>query len=102
MALTDREAKVLHEIRDWERNLQEFMPNDFQLTYEKYLHHSFSLLPERVQRQFFSVIDSWLFHLHSIIQGSQLQLDAKERIISAGRIFQRDIEKIEDLKKLSI
>ncbi|MFL6556352.1 MAG: EcsC family protein, partial [Bacillus sp. (in: firmicutes)] len=102
MPLTDREAKVLNEIRDWERNLLGFIPNDFQLTYEKYLQHSFSLLPERVQRQFFSVIDTWLFHLHSIIQGSQLQMDAKERILSSGRIFQKDIEKIEDLKKLSI
>ena len=102
MPLTDREAKVLNEIRDWEKSLQEFVPNDFQLTYEKYLHHSFSLLPEKVQRQFFSVIDSWLFHLHSMIQGSQLQMDAKERILSSGRIFQKDLEKIEDLKKLSI
>ncbi|MFP5114527.1 EcsC family protein [Bacillaceae bacterium C204] len=102
MPLTDREAKVLKEIRDWERNIQEFVPNDFQLTYEKYLQHSFSLLPEKIQRQFFSVIDSWLFHLHSIIQGSQLQMDAKERILSSGRIFQKDLAKIEDLKKLSI
>jgi hypothetical protein len=102
MPLTDREAKVLKEIRDWERNIQEFVPNDFQLTYEKYLQQSFSLLPEKIQRQFFSVIDSWLFHLHSIIQGSQLQMDAKERILSSGRIFQKDLAKIEDLKKLSI
>ena len=77
MPLTDREARVLNEIRDWERNLYEFEPNDFQLTYEKYLQQSFSLLPEKVQKQFFSVIDSWLFHLHSMIQGSQLQIDAK-------------------------
>lgn len=102
MPLTDREAKVLNEIRDWERTLLEFEPNDFQLTYEKYLQQSFSLLPEKVQLQFFSVIDNWLFHLHSMIQGSQLQMDAKERILSSGRIFQKNLEKIEDLKKLSI
>lgn len=102
MPLTDREAMVLNEIRAWERQLREFEPNDFQLTYEKFLQQSFSLLSEKVQRQFFSVIDSWLFHLHSIIQGSQLQMDAKERILSSGRIFQKDLAKIEDLKKLSI
>jgi len=102
MPLTDREAKVLNEIQDWERNLREFEPNDFQLTYEKYLQQSFLLLPERVQRQFFTVIDSWLFHLHSMIQGSQLQMDAKERILSAGRIFHKDLEKVEDLRQLKI
>lgn len=102
MPLTDREAKVLNEIQEWERNLLNYEPNDFQLTYEKYLQQSFSLLPEKVQRQFFTVIDSWLFHLHSLIQGAQLQMDAKERILSSGRIFKKDIEKIEDLRQLQI
>jgi len=102
MPLTEREVMVLNEIQDWERNLFEFEPNDFQLTYEKFLQQSFSLLPDKVQSQFFSVIDSWLFHLHSMIQGSQLQMDAKDRILSSGRIFHKDLEKIEDLKKLSI
>lgn len=102
MTLTDRETKVLDEIKEWETRLLSYEPNDFQLTYEKYLERAFSLLPETIQNQFFSVIDSWLFHLHAIIQGSQLQLDAKERILSAGRIFNKDIEKIEDLKTLEI
>jgi hypothetical protein len=102
MPLTDRETKVLNEIRDWETNLFNYEANDFQITYEKYLDRAFTLLPEKVQRQFFSVIDSWLFHLHSMIQGFQLQMDAKDRILSSGRIFQKGIEKIEDLKQLDI
>ncbi|MEH7096608.1 EcsC family protein [Neobacillus vireti] len=102
MPLTDREIVVLNEIRSWEKNLLSYEANDFQLLYEKYLERSFSLLPEKVQRQFFSVIDGWLFHLHSIIQGSQLQMDAKERILGSGRIFRKDIENIADLRKLDI
>ncbi|MCM2531417.1 EcsC family protein [Neobacillus pocheonensis] len=102
MPLSERESKVLNEIRDWEKNLVSYEANDFQLTYEKYLDRSFALLPEKIQKQFFSLIDSWLFHLHGIIQGSQLQMDAKERILTAGRIFKKDIEKIDDLKHLGI
>jgi EcsC protein family len=102
MPLTDRETAVLKEIREWENNLLNYEANDLQLTYEKYLERSFSLLPEKVQKQFFSVIDSWLFHLHGLIQGSQLQMDAKERILASGRIFKSDLEKIEDLKQLNI
>ncbi|ULT55956.1 EcsC family protein [Neobacillus drentensis] len=102
MPLTDRELVVLNEIRSWEKNLLSYEANDFQLLYEKYLERSFSLLPEKIQRQFFSVIDGWLFHLHSIIQGSQLQMDAKERILGSGRIFRKDIENIADLRKLDI
>lgn len=100
--LTNRESKVLTDIREWENKILNYESNDLRLTYETYLERSFSLLPENVQRQFFSVIDGWLFYLHGIIQGSQFQMDAKERILSSGRAFRKDIEKIKDLKRLEI
>lgn len=102
MPLTDREVKVYAEIKDWESRLLSYEPNDFQLTYEKYLENAFSLLPDETQKQFFTIVDSWMFHLHAIIQGSQLQLDAKERVLAAGRVFRSDIETIEDMRKLEI
>ena len=102
MPLTDRETKIYNAVRNWENKLLDYQPNDFQLTYEKYIEQSFLLLPETVQKQFFSVLGSWMFHLHSILQGSQLQLDAKERILSAGRVFKSDVETIADLKTLEI
>ncbi|OLS41423.1 EcsC family protein [Bacillus sp. MRMR6] len=102
MPLTERESAVLEEIRNWEHTLLNYEANDLQLTYEKYIERSFSLLPENIQKQFFAVIDSWLFHLHGMIQGSQLQMDAKERILSSGRIFNKDIENVKDLKQLNI
>jgi hypothetical protein len=100
--LTDREKLTLKKIEDWERKLLSYEPNDFQLLYEKYVERAFLLLPDSVQQQFFSVVDTWLFHLHAIIQGSQLQLEAKNRILSTGRIFNPDIETIEDLQYLKI
>jgi hypothetical protein len=102
MSLTDREKEVLNNIKEWETNLLNYEANDLELTFEKYLERSFNLLPDKVQSQFFMVIDNWLFHLHGIIQGSQLQMDAKERILSSGRIFKKDLEKIEDLRELTI
>ncbi|MDQ1144752.1 hypothetical protein QE429_001579 [Bacillus sp. SORGH_AS 510] len=102
MPFKERERKVWNEITEWEQNLYNYEPNDFQLTYEKYLERSFSLLPETVQNQFFSLVDTWLFHLHGMIQGSQLQMDAKERILSSGRVFIPDLENISDLKNLDI
>ncbi|MFP7299500.1 EcsC family protein [Neobacillus niacini] len=102
MPLTEREIEVLNEIRAWEQQLLNYDANDLQLTYEKYLERSFSLLPDNVQRQFFSVIDTWLFHLHGMIQGSQIQMDAKERILSSGRVFNKDLHQIEDLRRLDI
>jgi EcsC protein family len=102
MTLTNREKKVLHEIREWESRLYRYEPNDFQKVYDKYMEQSFQLLPVKIREQFFSSIDNWLFHLQTFIQGSELQLDAKERILANARIFQDRIESIEDMKLLSI
>ncbi len=102
MTLTNREKKVLHEIREWESRLYRYEPNDFQKVYDKYIERSFQLLPVKIREQFFSSIDNWMFHLQTFIQGSELQMDAKERILANGRIFQDRIESIEDMKLLSI
>jgi hypothetical protein len=100
--LTDREKRTLREIEDWERKLLAYEPNDIQRLYEKYVERTFVLLPDSVQQQFFAMVDTWLFHLHAMIQGSQLQMEAKNRILSSGRIFNNNIETIEDLKYLKI
>ncbi len=102
MALTEREKKVLTEIQEWENKLYSHETNDFKMLYEKYIGRSFSLLPEHIQQQFFSSFDNWLFYLHALIQGSQLQIDAKERILLAGQIFSANIETIDDLNILRI
>lgn len=102
MSLTERELRVLKELKDWEVSLSEYVPNDLELVYDRYLERTFSMLPEEVQEQFFAKFDSWLFHLHSFIQGSQLQMDAKERIMSAGRVFNPDMESVADMRYLSI
>jgi len=102
MALTNREIEVMASIKEWEEKLYSYSPNDLEVTYDKYIERAFSLLPEATQKQFFLALDSWLFHLHALIQGSQLQFDAKDRILAAGRVFEPSISQIEDLKLLTI
>ncbi|MFD2446334.1 EcsC family protein [Bacillus sp. CGMCC 1.16607] len=102
MLWTERDQKLKNELMEWENKLFDYQPNDFELTYEKYIERAFSLLPDDIQTQFFSLLDEWLFHLHAFIQGSQFQMDAKERILSFGRIFNPQIETITDLRELEI
>lgn len=102
MALTDLEKMAMSRIREWENNLFDYEANDFQLMYQKYVEKAFLWLPDSLQNQFFSVVDSWLFHLHAAIQGSQLQIEAQERILTAGRIFNNEINSIKDLKELDM
>ena len=93
---------IYQEILEWEKQLFQYEATDLKLTIEKYFERHFSLLPIEAQEQVFSVIDNWLFHLHAIIQGSQIQMDAKERILASGRVFQPEISNLNDLEKLTI
>ena len=102
MPLTDRESKVLEELSAWENRLAAYEPNDVELAYDRYLERSFSLLPDQVQERFFTLFDGGLFHLHSFIQGSQLQMDAKDRILAAGRVFQPELQTVQDLRELRL
>lgn len=102
MDLTERDKVVFSEIQEWVNSLYSYQPNDLQLTYDKYLDRVFSLLPEGVQEEFFSTVDTWMFHLHSMIQGTKMQHDAQERILSAGRIFDENIAQVSDMKYLTI
>lgn len=102
MSFTEKEAEVFQDVLEWEKQLFQYEATDFELTFDKYFEQSFSILPEEVKEEVFSTLDNWLFHLHAIIQGSQLQMDAKERILAAGRVFQPEIATINDLQKLTI
>ncbi len=102
MTLTNREKYVLHEIREWESRLYKYESNDFQKVYDKYIERSFQLLPVKIREQFFSSIDNWMLHLQTFIHGSELQMDAKERILANARVFQYHIESIDEMKLLSI
>ncbi|WP_420812952.1 EcsC family protein [Peribacillus acanthi] len=97
-----REEEAWIEIQKWEEQLHHYEPSDFQLLYDKGLEASFSLLSEDIQRQFFSKMDTWLFHLHALVQNSQFQQDARERILSSARVFHEDVDSISDLHYLSI
>ncbi|WP_099351992.1 EcsC family protein [Fredinandcohnia onubensis] len=101
MGLTEREIQILSEIENWSEQMQHEQ-TDFEMTYDKWLENSLSLIPENVRTEFFSKLDNWLFHLHAILQGTQIQVDARERLIRSARVFNQDIEDISDLKELTI
>ncbi|CAH0127353.1 hypothetical protein SRABI96_00126 [Peribacillus sp. Bi96] len=102
MEFTNREIKIWNEISEWQENLYQYEPTDLAALYDKWLEQGFALLPENVQQQFFDKLDTWLFHLHAMVQSSQVQIDARERILASARVFNEDIEMLSDLNLLSI
>ena len=102
MEFTNREMKVWNEISEWQEKLYQYEPTDLAALYDKWLEQGFALLPENVQQQFFEKLDTWLFHLHAMVQSSEVQIDARERILASARVFNEEIETLSDLNHLSI
>ncbi|KQU15010.1 EcsC family protein [Peribacillus butanolivorans] len=102
MEFTNREITIWNEISEWQENLYQYEPTDLAALYDKWLEQGFSLLPENVQQQFFEKLDTWLFHLHAMVQSSQVQIDAREQILASARMFNEDIETLNDLNLLTI
>ncbi|MEW5550426.1 EcsC family protein [Peribacillus frigoritolerans] len=102
MEFTNREMKVWNEISEWQEKLYQYEPTDLAALYDKWLEQGFALLPENVQQQFFEKLDTWLFHLHAMVQSSQVQIDARERILASARVFNEEIETLGDLNHLTI
>jgi len=97
-----REQAILDNIKEWESQLIEQEATDFQKMFDKWVHTTIAKLPEKKRKDFFTKADGWLFHLHALIQSSQSQLDARNRILGTSRLFDESIEQLEDLKALSI
>ncbi|MGV3464739.1 MAG: EcsC family protein [Heyndrickxia sp.] len=102
MSWTNNEQKVWEDIECWIQSFQTNEENDFQNLYGKWVDRAVSAVPESLTEPFFEKLDTWLFHLHSLLQGLQIQDEARDRIIKSAKALDDSIISIEDLKKLSI
>ena len=102
MAMSNREKTIWKEIQAFEDSILQYESNDFVNVYNKWTDQALMLLPEAAVELFFNKLDTWLFHLHSLIQGMQIQNDAREQILVVGRIFDETIQTIPDLRQLSV
>lgn len=102
MKWSEQEERVFKEIEEWESQLYQYEPTDFEMIYDKWLERSFQKLNPSIREKFFRNLDGFLFHMHAFIQGSQSQIDARQRIITEARVFNENIRYLEDLRDLPI
>ncbi|MED1203195.1 EcsC family protein [Heyndrickxia acidicola] len=101
MAMSKREETIWKEIQAFEESILQYETNDFVNVYNNWTDQALSLVPEPAAELFFNKLDTWLFHLNSLIQGTQIQNDAREQILVTGRIFNESIQSIQDLRQLN-
>jgi hypothetical protein len=97
-----REKAILDEITIWERELQNDVRTDFQRTFDRWLNRKIDEIPNSMKRLFFNKLDASLFNLHSFIQSSFVQQDAKKHILLSAKALNEDILQINDLHMLPI
>lgn len=98
----EREKEILEEIKAWEHELQNDNRTDFQRTFSRWLDRKMDEIPDRMKKVFYEKVDASLFNLHSVIQNSFIQQDAKKQIILSARALNEKIIEISDLHFLSV
>lgn len=89
-------------LSQWEEKLYTYEPSQFSDTLDLWVDKAFDLLPNETKELFFAQIDTWLFHLHGLIQQSSFQQQAEERIVKMAQSYNENIEKIEDIRELPL
>lgn len=102
MSNISREEQWKQKLSQWEEKLYTYEPTQFSDTLDHWVDKAFDLLSDDKKELFFAQIDTWLFHLHGIIQQSSFQQQAEERIVNMARSYREDIEKIEDIRDLPL
>ncbi len=100
--MSGSEKLLLAEIEKWEQELQKDIRTDVERTLHKWINKKMNELPVSVKQMLFSKFDECLFHLHSIIQGSYGQQDARNQILLTAKSLGEDIYQLKDLQSLSI
>ncbi|MFQ3542497.1 EcsC family protein [Halobacillus rhizosphaerae] len=93
---------IANDLRKWIDHTKGYQANDFEMIYDDWVNQRFYRLDDSIKQKFFSKLDAWLFHTHAFLQGTSFQNDARERILKIGRIFEKDIDQINDLQNLTI
>ncbi len=92
----------MSDIHLWEEEHFAHEATDVERTFHKLYNHQLNQLDSKAKTRLYAVMDSALFHMHSLIQNSQSQVDASHRLLTDARLFHPEIEQIQDMKNLSI
>ncbi|MEW9500672.1 EcsC family protein [Jeotgalibacillus marinus] len=102
MAWSTREKEVYEEISHWRNELGKYRQDDFSHTFSRWFDASLSSLPDGVKEEFFARIDSALFNLHNLIQGSNIQRDTHESLLATAQAFDETVSHLNDFQQLRI
>ncbi|MBO8156485.1 MAG: EcsC family protein [Bacillaceae bacterium] len=94
--------KVKRDLYNWERQNRKYETSDFEMLYDLWVNQAFGRINDQTRERFFKKVDDWMLYTYTFLQGMAAQSEARERILQSGRIFNENIEKVQDMKTLTI
>ncbi|WP_445489474.1 EcsC family protein [Niallia sp. 03133] len=102
MPLTKSEKFYLLEIEKWEQQLYDYEPSYAEIVYKKWMDIGIEHIPESTKESIMMLLDSSLFHIHSILFNSTFQKNTSEKILQTARLYKDEIFILEEMCKLKI
>ena len=100
--MNEKDSLLLEELQQWEESIRNYEPTQFEETIDTWVEASFQYIPEELRDKFYNQLDTWLFHLHGLIQQSAFQKDAEKRIVETAKVFDKTITTIDDIRHLTL
>lgn len=100
--MLERKQKILEEIERWELDYFQEKSESSIITYERKL---FELLEEKYptyQEKLIKATDAFIFHIYAIMKNSKHDQEVVKQILNHGRVFNSEVETVNDMKHLSI
>ncbi|MBM7572863.1 EcsC family protein [Aquibacillus albus] len=92
----------VQEIITWEKLLESYQTNPYEEFYEKGMNQLLVYLRSSSKQKLQNNADQLLFYVHSYLQGSSIQQEAREAIIKLGKVFDPEVHTIEDLQSMPL
>lgn len=102
MGLTGRKKTIWEEIEKWEQSY--FIDSEANRYYslEADFNKSVETWRPDLQIKLLQIVDSIIFHTHTIAQNSTYDKQMTDKVLNLGRVFEANVENISDMKRLTI
>ncbi|WP_236611065.1 EcsC family protein [Halalkalibacterium ligniniphilum] len=102
MKMAKQDERLWTEIEMWEERFFDHEATDLERTYQRWLEQTFAALGETTQQTVLEKIDTVMFHMLAAMQNSRSIEELSRRILNHGKVFDVQIETLNDMKNLRI
>jgi hypothetical protein len=99
---TKRERELWQEIEHWENEFFTYDQSYLEKNGGAWFSDTLANLNPAIQKKIMETLENTLFQVHSVLQSSGLQKEAKDRILMSAKVFDESMNELSDLRTCRI